>query len=112
MIMGLPHTPEKSNELFMPSHLPPYKLNNNVPRVYCPFAFNPPGHNKKKCNYNLMYANMEREREIQNLVDSSIADKMSLGFEPMRGLYNFEVILIECPLSTKKRKQEGIMPLS
>jgi hypothetical protein len=35
MITGLlPHTLEKSNKLFMPSHLPPYKLNNNVPRVY------------------------------------------------------------------------------
>jgi hypothetical protein len=50
MITGLlPHTLEKSNKVFMPSHLPPYKLHNNVPRVYYyPFAFNPPRHIKKE----------------------------------------------------------------
>lgn len=63
---------------------------------------------KNKCNNNLMYVNMERERErsIQNLLDTSIGDKMSLGFEPMRGLFDFDGILIECTLTTKKRERE------
>ncbi len=67
-----------------------------------------------------MYANMERERDIQSLLDTSIGDKMSLGFEPMRGLFDFDGILMECPLTTKKRERErerererhGMMPLS
>lgn len=69
---------------------------------------------KNKCNNNLMYVNMEREREreIQNPLDTSIGDKMSLGFEPMRGLFDFDGILIECTLTTKKRERDGIMPLS
>jgi hypothetical protein len=48
----------------------------------------------------------ERERDIQSLLDTSIGDKMSLGFEPMRGLFDFDGILMECPLTTKERERD------
>jgi hypothetical protein len=34
---------------------------------------------------------------------------MSLGFEPMRGLFDFDGILLECPLTTKEREREREM---
>ncbi len=115
MITGLPHTLEKSNKLFHDLPICPLTSSTIMCLGYiAPLLLTHLGTLKNKCNNNLMYVNMEREREreIQNPLDTSIGDKMSLGFEPMRGLFDFDGILIECTLTTKKRERDGIMPLS